>query len=56
MASGDKNKGKSKNNLQDAIENAGKNAQGPGTYTVKIVVEVGNPKVNEYLVEIVPGG
>lgn len=57
MADGDKsNKGKSTRSLQEAIEDAGKNAANPGSYTVKIEVEVGNPKINEYRVTLVTGG
>ena len=54
MSNDDRNKGKDKDSLQKAIEKAGWNAaDGPGTYDVKITVEVGNPQINEYKVEIV---
>jgi len=50
------NKGKSTKSLQDALDEAGKNAAQTGTHTVRITVEVGNPKINEYKVTITPGG
>jgi len=54
---GDKsNKGQSYETLQKALENAGKNAERPGTYTVAITVEVQNPSIKEYKVTITPGG
>ena len=48
------NKGKSAKDLQEALEKAGQNAAQTGTYTVEITVEVGNPNIHEYKVEIKP--
>ena len=57
MSNGDKsNKGKSKDSLQKALEDAGKNAATTGSHTVAITVEVGNPGIKEYRVIITPGG
>lgn len=56
MSDGEKNKGKSTKSLQDAIEEAGRNAATTGPHTVTITVEVGNPKISEYRVKITPGG
>ena len=56
MSSGEKNKGKSTESLQKAIEDAGKNADTTGSHTVAITVEVGNPSIKEYRVKITPGG
>jgi hypothetical protein len=50
------NKGMSKKGLQEALEEAGKNAAQTGMHTVHITVDVGNPKINEYKVTITPGG
>jgi hypothetical protein len=53
MSNGDNsNKGKSKDSLQKAIEEAGKNAAATGEHSVTITVDVGNPKINEYHVTI----
>lgn len=54
MSNGDKNKGKSKKDFQEALVNAGKNAAQTGPHRVVITVDVGNPKINEYIVEIIP--
>jgi len=57
VSNGDKsNKGKSKDSLQKALEDAGKNAATTGSHTVAITVEVGNPGIKEYRVIITPGG
>ena len=57
MSQGDKsNRGHSYENLQQAIEDAGRNAATTGTYTVQITVEVGNPRISEYKVTITPSG
>lgn len=55
MASEDKNKGSSKVSLADALVKAADKSD-PGDYTVRIEVEVGNPKISEYRVILVPGG
>ena len=55
MSNGDKsNKGKSKDSLQKAIEEACKNAAATGEHSVTITVDVGNPRINEYRVTITP--